>query len=78
MAVLNPYLAFEGTAREAMDFYRAVIGGELTVMTFGDLGGGPEGTPDTHVMHSQLTTDLGFTLMRPTCRSRRARPPTGR
>lgn len=26
---LNPYLHFDGTAREAMTFYRSVFGGEL-------------------------------------------------
>ena len=30
MALLNPYLNFRGQAREAMEFYRSVLGGELT------------------------------------------------
>lgn len=56
---LNPYLNFAGTAREAMEFYRGVLGGELTVTTFKEFGfGDGEG-----VMHAQLTTPLGFTLM---------------
>ena len=42
MPVINPYLNFDGTAREAMEFYREVFGGEpLQFMTFGDTG--PEG-----------------------------------
>ncbi|HEX5087130.1 MAG TPA: VOC family protein [Nocardioides sp.] len=65
MAILNPYLNFNGSAREAMEFYRDVFGGELNVMTFGDMGsqGGEHEAPADGVMHAQLTSDLGFTLM---------------
>ena len=35
---LNPYLSFDGNAREAMEFYRDALGGELTVNTFGEYG----------------------------------------
>ncbi|MCO8269995.1 hypothetical protein M1L60_05240 [Actinoplanes sp. TRM 88003] len=35
---LNPYLTFDGTAREAMEFYRSVLGGDLKVNTFGEFG----------------------------------------
>ena len=59
---LNPYLAFNGDARAAMDFYKSVFGGELTVSTFGDFG-----TPDADlkdkVMHANLETPSGYTLM---------------
>jgi PhnB protein len=59
---LNPYLSFDGNAREAMERYRDVLGGELTLSTFGDFG--QAGTPIEHlIMHSQLETPAGFTLM---------------
>ena len=59
---LNPYLAFDNTARQAMEFYRDVFGGNLTINTFGEFGAA--GTPEADkVMHSQLETDTGFTLM---------------
>lgn len=59
---LNPYInVADGKAREAMEFYQSVLGGELKVMTFGDMG--TEGDLATQVMHSQLETDAGFTLM---------------
>jgi PhnB protein len=66
MAILNPYLHFTNEAREAGDFYKSVFGGELNVMTYADGGmteheGQP--IPGDLVMHSQLTTDEGFTLM---------------
>jgi PhnB protein len=58
-SILNPYLTFADSTRTAMEFYRDVFGGELTVMTFGDMGG----EPVDGVMHSQLATPSGFTLM---------------
>ena len=33
---LHPYLFFGGNCREAMEFYRTIFGGELTVSTYGD------------------------------------------
>jgi len=58
---LNPYISFDGNAREAIEAYKDVFGGELTVSTFGDMGGAAPGTEDK-VMHSQLETPAGFTL----------------
>ena len=64
MALLNPYLSFNGNAREAMEFYRSVFGGDLNVSTFGDyqMPGLPEEAAN-QVMHSQLSTTAGFTVM---------------
>ncbi len=62
MAKLNPYLNFPGTAREAMEFYRDVFGGELTVNTVAEVAGPDAPNPD-QVMHSQLETPDGFLLM---------------
>jgi PhnB protein len=64
MSVLNPYLNFRGEAREALDFYHSVFGGDLTVSSFSDLG--MEELPESErdlVMHGQLETPAGFTLM---------------
>ncbi|MCC3763259.1 VOC family protein [Glycomyces sp. TRM65418] len=58
---LNPYIAFDGNAQEAMEFYHGVLGGELVVNTFGESG--IEGEGAEKVMHAQLTTDVGYTLM---------------
>ena len=59
---LNPYVSFAGNAREAMEFYRDVFGGELTTNTFGEYGD-PSAPEADQIMHSQLETDAGFTLM---------------
>ena len=47
-----------------MTFYATSFGGELAISTFGDIGGDDEtlGAADG-VMHGQLETPAGFTLM---------------
>jgi PhnB protein len=60
-AQLNPYLTFPGTAREAMTFYQRVLGGELTMNTFGEYG--QEGAGADGIMHAHLETPDGFVLM---------------
>ena len=62
-STLNPYLTFRDNAREAMEFYRDALGGELTLNTFGDLGGDGNAPEANLIMHGQLTTPSGFTLM---------------
>jgi len=57
---LNPYLSFRSDARDAMEFYQSVFGGELNVVTFADFGQG-EGGADM-VMHSSLVTPAGYTI----------------
>lgn len=58
---LNPYIGFDGNAREALEFYKDVFGGDLTLNTYGSFGqNGPEAD---NIMHGTLETDLGFTLM---------------
>jgi PhnB protein len=58
---LSPYLNFNGNARQAMEFYADVFGGELTITTFAEFG--TEGLDANRVMHSALETDAGYTLM---------------
>ena len=59
---LNPYISFAGNARDAMEFYKGVFGGDLALNTFGESGA--PGTPEADkIMHSRLETDSGFTLM---------------
>jgi PhnB protein len=59
---LNPYISFDNNARQAMEFYQGVFGGALNINTFGEFGAQDAGEADK-VMHSQLETDNGFTLM---------------
>ncbi|WP_214106018.1 VOC family protein [Acrocarpospora catenulata] len=59
---LNPYISFDGNAREAMEFYQGVFGGELAMNTFGDFGTVDDDLA-SKVMHAMLETPSGFTLM---------------
>jgi PhnB protein len=61
-SVLNPYISFRDNARQALEFYRDVFGGNLNVNTFGQYGD-PNAPGADNVMHGQLDTDNGFTLM---------------
>ncbi len=58
---LNPYLTFDGNAREAMEYYKSIFGGELTVNTFGEFGS-PDPAAADRVMHASLTTPKGYIL----------------
>ena len=51
---INPYLMFPGNCREAMEFYKSVLNGELEVMTF---EGAPMEVPGSYkdkIMHATL------------------------
>ena len=59
---LNPYISFQGNARQAMEFYKDVFGGTLVLNTFGEYG--DKDAPEANnIMHGMLETDSGFTLM---------------
>jgi PhnB protein len=61
-SLLTPYVSFGDNARQALEFYQSVFGGELALSTFGEFG--MAGTPDADkIMHGQLETPSGFTLM---------------
>ena len=59
---LNPYISFKDNARQALDFYRDVFGGTLSVNTFGEMGM-PDSPDADKIMHGMLETDSGYTLM---------------
>jgi PhnB protein len=62
---LNPYITFGGNAREAMEFYQSVFGGELDISPWGDMPDMPGNSPEMHdkVMHGMLTVSDGATIM---------------
>jgi PhnB protein len=59
---LNPYLNFNGTARQALEFYESVFGGTLTLNTFASFGRQDPADADK-IMHGQLETAAGYTIM---------------
>ena len=60
---LNPYLGFRDTAAEAMAFYQSVLGGDLERNTFGEYQMSDDPAEADKIMHSQLMTHGGLTLM---------------
>jgi PhnB protein len=57
---LNPYISFAGNARQALEFYEQVFGGTLKLNTFGEFGMADQADG---IMHGQLETKSGYTLM---------------
>ena len=60
---LNPYLSLKDNAREAMEFYQSVLGGELLVNTFAEYGASEDPAEADKVMHGMLEAPNGLTLM---------------
>lgn len=61
MKTLNPYLTLNGRCREALDFYKRCLGGEVVaMMTFADAkqacGPMPPGT-EQQVMHAEFRSE---------------------
>lgn len=60
---LNPYLNFRDNTRDVMEFYKSVFGGDLRISTFKEFHASQEPSEDDKVMHAQLDTHNGLTLM---------------
>lgn len=63
MTTLNPYLNFRDTARQALEFYHSVFGGDLTLSSFGEMHASQDPAEQDKIMHGQLQTPGGMTLM---------------
>ena len=63
---LNPYLQFNGNAEQALQHYRAALGGNADIMRFDDFGVTESHVPadwKTKIMHSRLSTPLGTIML---------------
>ena len=57
MITLNAYLNFNGNAEEALEFYKGIFGGELTLSHFADVPGMEMADEDKDkLMHGELKT----------------------
>ena len=54
---LSPYINFQGRAREAMEFYHKVLGGNLDLQTLDEQGVPKPAGPGDRIMHSRLEVD---------------------
>lgn len=62
-SLLNPYLGFDGNARQALEFYHAIFGGELDITTYAE-GKMAQGEADKdRIMHGMIQAENGMTLM---------------
>jgi PhnB protein len=60
---LNPYINFNGNAKEAMEFYNNALGGKLVMNTYKEGGMPPDKGSEDKIMHAMLEVDNGITLM---------------
>lgn len=61
--ILNPYISFRDNAREAMEFYKSVFGGNLVISTYKEGGMTQFPDEDYKVMHAMLEAGNGITFM---------------
>ena len=57
------HLNFGGQAREALEFYRSVFGGQVMIATYADFGMPAEVPGSGDVVWGQVVADNGFTVM---------------
>lgn len=60
---LNPYLGFRDTARQAMEYYKSVFGGELDISTFAEFNASEDPSEQDKIMHAMLKAPGGMVLM---------------
>ena len=60
---LNAYLHFKDNTREAMEFYKTVFGGKLTMNTYKEFNASDDPSEDNKIMHAMLEGDNGIVLM---------------
>lgn len=60
---LNPYINFKDNTRQAMEFYKSVFGGNLTISTFKDFHLSDDPEEGNKIMHSMLEADNGIIFM---------------
>lgn len=60
---LNPYISFQGNAREALEFYKSVFGGKLDLTTFKEGGVPASQANENQLMHGMLVADNDITIM---------------
>ena len=60
---LNPYISFRDNAREALEFYHGVFGGDLNMSTFAEFQASEDPADAEKIMHGQIDGPNGMTLM---------------
>ena len=61
-ASLNPYISFKDNARQAMEFYKSIFGGDLRLSTFKDYHASQDPSEDNLIMHAELRSPAGVSF----------------
>ncbi|GGF34452.1 VOC family protein [Subtercola lobariae] len=59
----STHLNFHGTARQALEFYQSVFGGQLVVASYGDFGMPADAPGAQNVVFGQVESPNGFRVM---------------
>lgn len=57
------HLNFRGQAREALTFYQNALAGQMTLVSYGDMGQPELAADPSHVIWGQVVTEAGFHVM---------------
>lgn len=58
MKKIHPYLAFQGTCEEALNFYVSALGGEITsIMRFTEMPGDTPPGMENNILHAEFNAD---------------------
>ena len=60
---LEPHISFRDNTRQAMEFYKSVFGGKLTMSTFQEFHASQDPSEDNKIMHAVLVAENGITFM---------------
>jgi PhnB protein len=60
---LNPYLNFRDNARQAMEFYHSVFGGDLSLSSFAEFEASEDPSEQDKIMHGMVDAGSGLVLM---------------
>jgi PhnB protein len=59
---INPYINFQGHAREAFEFYHKIFGGKLDLLAFNPSGPPKPADPGDNIMHGRLESDSAIIM----------------
>lgn len=59
---LNPYLMFVDNTKEAMEFYQSILGGTLSLNSYGETGMSDDPEVSNRIIHAYLQSE-GITIM---------------
>jgi PhnB protein len=57
------HINLRGNARQALEFYHSVFGGQIAMVTYQDAGNVQDPSDANHVMWGQVDSDNGFRVM---------------